>query len=55
MAQTTERLHASDGGLYMGSEDTMGAMKDGVSCHSPHFAALNSHNHITDYYHLNQV
>lgn len=24
-------LHASDGGMYMDKEDTMGTMKDGVS------------------------
>ena len=29
-------LHASEGGMYMGHEDTMGQMKDGVSKQHSH-------------------
>ena len=28
---SAQQLHATDGGMFMDKEDTMGAMKDGVS------------------------
>ena len=45
---SAQQLHATDGGMFMDKEDTMGAMKDGVSHQHPHLPNL-------DHYYLYQV
>ena len=48
--QMAHQLHASEGGMYMDKEDTLSAMKDGVSF--PKHKMINWPLNFSDHYHL---